>query len=319
VTSMMGHNRPPPDRNFKKRWVSALFAVQRKPYGSIAMAFKIYMEMDSQGRGATISDDEFRDCCGVSDGSCRVFKKWLVDNEFIRIEVRGQRGRKSTFQAVIPGEIPATYAAIDHEIPAPNTGSPEEYRRPLPAVENEIPATAAAINEPAAECAAIPASHAPAQMESLRDSYTSESEVKSPPTPQQASGPRDGEEEVSPGVFVNCETIRHEKFTISIPAIYMQLLGVVPKDEIKQIALGHAVSWANILASGKRVPNVPPNNPDNFIRASIRRQHNDDAVTDVRKKRAAGPSPTEKPKETELQRLERLMGGTNVPEQRRLT
>jgi len=182
MTPSIGHNNPPPDRTFKRRWVSALFSVQKKPYGSIAMAFKIYMEMDGQGRGATISDDEFRDCCGVSDGSCRVFKKWLVDNHFIRIEVRGQRGRKSTFQATIPGEIPAASAAIQDEIAAPNTGSSEEYRHPLPAVEIEIPATAAAISEPAAEYAGIPASRAPARIESsLReDSYTLEvvSEVK---------------------------------------------------------------------------------------------------------------------------------------------
>lgn len=175
MTSMMGHNRPPADRTFKKRWVHKLFAEPKKPYGSIAMAFKIYMEMDGKGFGATISDEEFRDSCGISDGSCRIFKKWLVDHHFIKIRVRGQRGRKSTFQAIIPGEIPAQDDAIADEVAAPNTGiSSVEYRLPIPVLENGIPATAAAISEPAAEYAGIPASRAPARLESsLReDSYT---------------------------------------------------------------------------------------------------------------------------------------------------
>jgi hypothetical protein len=188
----IGHNNPPPDRTFKRRWVTALFAAPKKPYGAISMAFKVYVEMDSQGRGASISNDEFRDSCGISDGSCRVFKKWLVDNEFIRIEVRGQRGRKSTFQATIPGEIPAPPAAIPDEIPADNAASPPpEYRQPSPPIEPEIPATAAASSGiPAPPAANSPASRVPerAQMESLRDSYTPGSEGKTPFYP-----PSDGE------------------------------------------------------------------------------------------------------------------------------
>lgn len=153
----MGHNGGPPliDRSFKKRWVNALFAVPKKPYGSIAMAFKIYMEMDGQGRGAVISDDEFRASCGVSDGSCRLFKKWLVDKEFIRIIVRGQRGRKSEFQAILPSHIAAYAAAISDEMAAPIAVNSEEYRQPLPVIGTEIPATVAAICEPAAHSAGI--------------------------------------------------------------------------------------------------------------------------------------------------------------------
>jgi hypothetical protein len=100
---------------------------------------------------------------------------------------------------------------------------------------------------------------------------------------------REGEEEVPPGLFVNCETIRHRDFTISLKGIDMQLCGTVPMEQIKSIALGHALAWATDIAAGKRADKVVPSNTANFIRASIRRQVNDDAVTDVRKKRAAGP------------------------------
>jgi hypothetical protein len=108
------------------------------------------------------------------------------------------------------------------------------------------------------------------------------------PTSVELEAPREGETEVPPGLFVNCETIRHRDFTISLTGIDMQLCGTVPMEQIKSIALGHALSWATDIAAGKRADKVVPSNTANFIRASIKRQVNDDAVTDVRKTRAAG-------------------------------
>jgi hypothetical protein len=164
----IGDNGGPPlvDRTFKKRWAFALFARPDKPAGAVAMGFKIYMEMDSAGRGATISDAEFMVACGVSDGSCRVFKRWLLSNGFIQIMKRGYRGHRSEFMATIPGEqIPAALAAIGIEIPAANAGSNgEEYRQPMPAETNNLPATTAAISEVAAPVAGIPP-RAPARIE----------------------------------------------------------------------------------------------------------------------------------------------------------
>ena len=182
----LGHNGGPPlsIRNFKRHWAEALFAHPKKPYGAIAMGFKLYMEMDSQGCGACISDDEFRASCGVSDGSCRTFKKWLLDNDFIHIMVRGQRGRKSTFQAVIPGEqIPAIVDAIPEEVPAAIAVNGQEYRQPLPSIETGIPATVAAIPQLPAIVDAISASapRAPALIENPSGLVTyeeSEEEVK---------------------------------------------------------------------------------------------------------------------------------------------
>lgn len=88
---------------------------------------------------------------------------------------------------------------------------------------------------------------------------------------------RDGETEVHAGVFVNCETIRHRDFTISIPAIELQLLGTVSRDEIKAIATGQAIQWATDIAAGKK--NVAPSSPANFIRQSIQNQRNKAAAS----------------------------------------
>lgn len=85
---------------------------------------------------------------------------------------------------------------------------------------------------------------------------------------------REGETEIEHGVLVNCETIRHRDFNISLKAIQLQLCGTVPMDEIKSIAQGHAVAWANDIASGKRPSQVVPSNTASFIRASIQHAAN---------------------------------------------
>lgn len=152
------HNGGPPlaVRNFKRRWAEAIFAHPEKPAGAVAMAFRLYMAMDSQGRGAAVADLEFVLACGVSERSVRYFKQWLVEQGFVHINVRGARGRSTEFAAFIPSELPATDAANQAQLPAPAAGSPaeipatitgknEKYRQPLPLIETEIPATIAAI------------------------------------------------------------------------------------------------------------------------------------------------------------------------------
>jgi hypothetical protein len=157
----IGHNGGPPlvTRNFKKRWADALFSRRDKPMGAVAMGFLLYMRMDSHGRGIVISDAEFQLYCGVSDGSCRSFKKWLLKEQFIEIVRRGYRGSCSEFLAQIPDdEIPAPIAANEHRIPAPNTDiPPPEYRHPIPVLSNGMAAPAAASAEIPANPAAVPA------------------------------------------------------------------------------------------------------------------------------------------------------------------
>lgn len=114
-----------------------------------------------------------------------------------------------------------------------------------------------------------------------------------PPEPEPsapAERPRVGEEHVGSGVFVNCETVRHKDFSISLKGIELQLNGTVPMDEIKAIAVGQALQWALDIENGKAVHRVVPSNTANFIRGSIQNQRNHQAVTDVRKQRAAKPA-----------------------------
>jgi hypothetical protein len=101
---------------------------------------------------------------------------------------------------------------------------------------------------------------------------------------------REGETGIGNGVFVNCETVRHANFEISLKAIQLQLCGTVDMDTIKSVAAGHALQWATDIASGKSPSKIVPSNTASFIRASIQNQANNAAVTEVRKTRVAGNS-----------------------------
>ena len=93
------------------------------------MGFKLYMEMDSQGKGAAISNAEFMIATGLPDSSCRKFKAWLIDQHFVCVTVRGRRGGRSEFQALIPGEgIPLPDSAIKE------TNSATQYRYSTPQI-----------------------------------------------------------------------------------------------------------------------------------------------------------------------------------------
>lgn len=118
---------------------------------------------------------------------------------------------------------------------------------------------------------------------------------------------REGEVHVGSGVFVNCETVRHRDFSISLKGIEMQLCGAVPMDEIKAIAIGHALQWATDLAAGKR--DTVPKYTANMIRQSIQKQRSDSAVTDVRKSRASGTKAVraDGTRESEVEKIHRLV------------
>jgi len=87
------------------------------------------------------------------------------------------------------------------------------------------------------------------------------------------------------GVFVNCETIRHPAFTISLPAIRMgtQASGLTA-DEIKTHCVAHALQWAAEIEAGKLSGSVVPSKIANFLSASIMGATNRKAAADNRKR-----------------------------------
>lgn len=140
----IGHNNPPRDRSFKKRWASAIFdcADKKKPVGAVAMAFRLYHDMDGSGRGIAASDLDIARACGVSDRSVRTFKSWLVASGFVIVIAKGGRGGQTEYRAVIPGEIPQPEKSAG-EIgikPEAISGSPDINRQSFPEIEKELPA-----------------------------------------------------------------------------------------------------------------------------------------------------------------------------------
>lgn len=98
---------------------------------------------------------------------------------------------------------------------------------------------------------------------------------------------REGEEEVANGLFVNCKSIRHRAFAISIPAIELAALSAGKSfDEIKQFCLGHALQWALDIDNGRSPRDVVPDRVTNFLTASLMGSKNRDDVQSVRLRKA---------------------------------
>lgn len=111
------------------------------------------------------------------------------------------------------------------------------------------------------------------------------------------------------GLIVNCESITHPKFSISLTGIHQQLFGTVPMAEVKDIALGHARQWALDAAAGR--PNAFPTGVGaaaNVIRASIKAQQARDARADMPKGKTAQ---IDKPKENEIDKINRMVSAAS--------
>lgn len=138
----LGDNRPP--REFsKRRWALALFAYSdsKKPLGAVAMGFRLYLEMDNEGRGVALKDQDIAQACGVTDRSVREFKAWLVKTGFVRVMAKGARGGATEYRGCIPGdELPEEFSGNGVQLPEDIAGSRHlEYRKILPEVADELP------------------------------------------------------------------------------------------------------------------------------------------------------------------------------------
>lgn len=111
----------------------------------------------------------------------------------------------------------------------------------------------------------------------------------SPPTPStRFDSLREGEVEAGHGVLVNCETIRHQAFTISLPGIQLNTLASGrTAEQIKSDCLGHALQWAAEIENGKRPDQVLPTKIANFLAASIMGAKSRDDIHGVRQAKAS--------------------------------
>lgn len=89
------------------------------------------------------------------------------------------------------------------------------------------------------------------------------------------------------GVIVNCETVSHPSFTISIGAIELGIAGRLPRDEVKRHCVAHALQWAAEIEGGKSSSAVVPSKIANFLAATIMGDVNRGSVADIRKARFA--------------------------------
>jgi hypothetical protein len=89
------------------------------------------------------------------------------------------------------------------------------------------------------------------------------------------------------GVLLNCETIRHPNFTISLPAIQLGTMASGKSaEQIKSDCLAHALQWAAEIEGGKSARDVVPGKIANFLAASIMGAKVRSDVAEVRKSKA---------------------------------
>lgn len=128
----------------------------------------------------------------------------------------------------------------------------------------------------------VDSSCAHATKESFQDTLP-EKVITLPLPPKQVESASVGEEDFGHGVFVNCKTIRHAAFTISLPAIELGTQAAhKSKDEIKNACIAHALQWAAEIENGKRPDAVLPQKIANFLCVSIVSEANRAAVQSVR-------------------------------------
>lgn len=139
----------------------------------------------------------------------------------------------------------------------------------------------------------------------INNNYNNLPSIKLSPSEQDTA--REGEEHVGNGVFVNCETVRHAKFTISLKAIELRLCGAMPMARIKAITTAQAIEWAADLQSGRRSADKLPANMAAYIVRSIKREATHDTVAEVQiEKIKAAPAP-------------RVIGGKAEPKRESVT
>lgn len=99
---------------------------------------------------------------------------------------------------------------------------------------------------------------------------------------------REGVTAVGHGVFVNCETIRHDDFTISLPALSMAVALRGPSDPegVKTKCTAIALQWAAEIEAGKLPRDVLPGHIHNFLKAYLIGDINRDAIHEMRLKGA---------------------------------
>lgn len=115
-----------------------------------------------------------------------------------------------------------------------------------------------------------------------------------------------GFEPLGHGALINCETIRHPNFAISIVAVKMELALQCPGIDARQVCSSAALQWAAEIEGGKSPREVVPSNIRGAIVAGARMGHFRTLEHETRSAKAtAGPPATAKRIDFASERIER--------------
>lgn len=121
----------------------------------------------------------------------------------------------------------------------------------------------------------------------------------SPPVVPQGTRTREAgpnEQEVSHGVIINCETVRHKNgyFAISIPSIELATQGTVPRERVEAIVKGYALQWGLEIEAGGDPKRVVPNDALAYVTAQVRKEFRRPIEDEFKRTRAVTESQRQK-------------------------
>lgn len=249
---------------------SAMSAAQK----CIGIAIVTYA--DEQTGTSVMSTPQMQRYASAKDADTVYRASTVLEREQVAAVTR-VRGRHNAYRVIEPDVMAAIETAY-HEHRAtpvrPESATPVK-QHPLDRTTPVRPESASPV-QPESRLRLDPSPVLTRARDLLVNTSTSNTQDSLPQT-QNLDAAREGEESLGEGVFVNCRTVRHRHFTISLESIVMQLRTAgMDKARAEELAratsIANAMQWAAEIAQGKPSGLVVPSNPANLIRGSILRQ-----------------------------------------------
>lgn len=320
TVELLNHNGGPPleetrqtrKRSVRTAWARALFDDPETPTYVMAMAWVLHWYSNNDGTGAVLSNEQFERICNISRPTVTKGKEWLRKHGYVHIKLGDGRGVKSTFTLTLPekekGEkaLPLSKAAEQRKVAIQDDRKEETVIPEMSFPETTKHETSLQKGETSFQKGETPLQKGATTFplnQDINQDITQEYNQNRARTRVmganlvQIDGPREGEEQLEHGVIVNCETVRHPRFSVSIKSIAMQIglanLGLSQNDAMhlaREAAISWALQWAAEIENGKAAYSVLPRNPATYVATTLINRKREEEARKAAEKKIAKPA-----------------------------
>lgn len=200
-------------------------------------------------------NDELSDLSGIQDRTFDRWKKYLSANGWVLIGAQqGGRGRGIT---VIPAyrETPVIFTDVSARNPRKfYTRNNEQTPATItPVIASKTPVEITPVMDKSAKITGVSRAEVSNNIFNNTNNLTTSLSL----TEQETA--REGELEIAPGLYKNCNTFRHRNFIIDVPAIELQVMGKnIPREKVVAFAEAQARQWSAEIRNGRLPSDVVP-------------------------------------------------------------